>query len=100
MNKTIKIIKGTLGLSIFLLVFIIIPSVVGGLETRYNRYGTVIEVNTEETLIEDKTGNIWAIYTEEKTNFKVGDEVKMRMYNNYTDNKINDDEILKVKKLQ
>lgn len=62
----------------------------GNLETTYNMDAEVIQ----EGVLLDTRGDIWDF---EDDNFKVGDKVKVTFFNNYTINKISDDEIVKMK---
>lgn len=62
----------------------------GNLETTYNMDAEVIQ----EGVLLDARGDIWDF---EDDNFKVGDKVKVTFFNNYTINKISDDEIVKMK---
>ena len=62
----------------------------GNLETTYNMDAEVIQ----EGVLLDSRGDIWDF---EDDNFKVGDKVKVTFFNNYTINKISDDEIVKMK---
>ena len=62
----------------------------GNFETTYNMDAEVIQ----EGVLLDARGDIWDF---EDDNFKVGDKVKVTFFNNYTINKISDDEIVKMK---
>lgn len=62
----------------------------GNLETTYNMDADIIQ----EGVLLDARGDIWDF---EDDNFKVGDKVKVTFFNNYTINKISDDEIVKMK---
>lgn len=62
----------------------------GNLETTYNMDAEVIQ----EGVLLDTRGDIWDF---EDDNFKIGDKVKVTFFNNYTINKISDDEIVKMK---
>lgn len=62
----------------------------GNLETTYNMDAEVIQ----EGVLLDARGDIWDF---EDDNFKVGDKVKVTFFDNYTINKISDDEIVKIK---
>lgn len=62
----------------------------GNLETTYNMDAEIIQ----EGVLLDARGDIWDF---EDDNFKVGDKVKVTFFNNYTINKISDDEIVKMK---
>lgn len=64
------------------------------IDSTYTREGVVLENTDGACLIEDKSGNLWEYgsYKLEK-----GDNVKMIMFNGFTDNKIIDDEITRVR---
>ena len=61
----------------------------------YIREGVVVAIDTsnEEVIILDTTGNEWCFYG---VGYEEGDTVTMTMYNNNTDNIINDDIIKNV----
>ena len=70
-------------------------TICGYYETHYTREADVMEVKGDTIVVVDWfSGNSWEFYGD---GYKVGDEVKMKMFNNYTDNDITDDEILDVK---
>lgn len=90
-SETKKIIFGFFATVMLL---IVIPLTMGSIETTYTREGKVVEVHNTIVIIEDTTGNEWEYKT---TNFSIGDNVKMKMFNNYTDNTILDDVITSIK---
>ena len=61
----------------------------------YTREGIVVATHTsnEEVIVVDTTGNEWYFYG---VGYEEGDTVTMTMYNNNTDNIINDDIIKNV----
>lgn len=65
------------------------------INNNYIRKGIVVvtEASTEEVIIIDTTGNEWCFYG---VGYEEGDTVTMTMYNNNTDNIINDDIIKNV----
>lgn len=89
--KTIVIT--TAFVSIIMTMFIIIETI----NSKYSMDGIIIEVNSNEILVEDITGNIWAFSGKD---YRVDDVVRILFFNNYTDNTRLDDEIIKVTKLQ
>lgn len=91
MNKVLSTIRDV---AIVVIVFVLLPGICGNLETHYTREATVICVNEDEVIVNDKTGNEWAFYG---TGYTEGDTVKMKMFTNYTDSNIYDDEIVNVK---
>ena len=66
------------------------------INNNHTREGVVVatHVSNEEVIIVDTTGNEWEY---EATGFSIGDNVKMKMFNNYTDNTILDDIITSIK---
>jgi len=75
-------------------IFILIPGIVGNIETHYTMDSVVIQTNTNEIVVEDTTGNVWSF---EGDNYKVGERVQAVFFTNYTDNTRNDDIIVNVK---
>ena len=96
-KRTIKRIEIFLEILLFLLMFVGVPCLISEVENHYKMTGYVIETNNDEILIEDITGNIWAIFDGD---FHVGDKVRVTFFNNYTDNKRVDDEIIEVVKIK
>ena len=74
--------------------FVVLPGIAGYIENHYTREATVICVNDDEVVVDDTTGNEWAFYG---TGYIEGDTVKMKMFTNYTDSNIYDDEIVDAK---
>ena len=89
MKNTVK------GIILIVAIFIIMPGICGNAETHYNRKGTVIEVQNDVIVVCDESMNVWEF---EGDGFSVGETVTMKMFTNYTDNNIYDDEIVKVKR--
>ena len=77
-------------------IFIFIMGVAGYIETHYTREVTVVKINEDEIVVEDSIQHHWVFYGED---YKIGDKIKMTMFNNYTDSNIYDDKIIKVKKV-
>lgn len=94
MRRVSEMEKIIFGFVATIMLLIIIPLTMGSIETTYTRKGKVIEVHNTIIIIEDTTGNEWVYET---TGFSVGDNVKMKMFNNYTDNTILDDVITSIK---
>ena len=84
-----KLLQGTLNLMVLLMVFIGIPCIGGTIETHYTREGQVVAAG----LVEDTQGELWEVDTDK---FEIGDNVKMLIFTNCTDNTIYDDEIEKL----
>lgn len=74
--------------------FVVLPGIAGYIENHYTREATVICVNDDEVVVDDTTGNEWCFYG---TGYTEGDTVKMKMFTNYTDSNIYDDEIVDAK---
>ena len=73
-----------IGVVMFLLVFVVLPGLVGNYEHHYTRKAEVVE---------DNCGYLWEFYGND---YEVGQQVKMKMFTNYTHDTIFDDEIEKV----
>lgn len=78
-------------------VFILILGLCSIIETTYTQKATVIEVENNIILMEDKSGHVWEF---EASEFSVGDEVELVMNNNHTDLILEDDKIKKIKKIK
>lgn len=91
MRKVIELIVGVLLVGTLC---VGIPSVGGYIETHYTREARVVKAKAEIVIVEDKCGNEWAF---EGEGFEIGQKVTLKMFNNYTDSNIEDDEIIGVK---
>lgn len=85
-----------IGSVIFLAFVVSTGFVVSETETKYRMNGIVDSVSGNEIVIEDSTGNLWLI-TGDK--FQVGEKVRVTFFTNFTDYTREDDEIVKVKRL-
>ena len=91
------------GISKFLVasvaVFMLIgaPMIADTYQSYYTQYGEVYSCDVNETLIVDATGNIWSISATDE--FNEGETVKMKFYTNHTDYTREDDEIVKIKRV-
>ena len=81
------------GFVMFLLVFIVLPGLVGNYEHHYTRDAKVVEVSDDLVVVEDACGHEWEFYGD---SYEVGQQVKMTMFTNYTHDTIFDDKIEKV----
>ena len=90
MRKYNEIIVGVV---MFLLVFNVLPGLVGNYEHHYTREAEVVEVSDDLIVVEDNCGYLWEFYGND---YEVGQQVKMKMFTNYTHDTIFDDEIEKV----
>lgn len=92
--------KETLVRRIGLLVIIIVISLAGYLETHYTRKDcVVVEVERGLVSVVDATGNKWCYYMDSEDYANVpstGTKVSLKMFTAYTDDTIEDDEIVKI----
>lgn len=67
-------------------------------EHTYTRDVTVhkIDNNTQEITVVDNNYNVWKYYTQDTTQYTVGQEITVVMNDNYTDSNIRDDKIIEV----
>lgn len=82
---------------VFGLGFLIGLGIIGNIETHYTIEAEVIETNKYETTFEDKRGELWIWENKTTDDFTKGEKVKLYMDNNFTNNKIKDDKIVKIK---
>jgi len=78
------------------LVLITVSAIPEYIDSHYTREGFVSEVEGDVIIIEDKTGNLWEVESEQ---LEVGQSVKMKMFNGHTHNTLKDDEIISIKVL-
>lgn len=85
-----------------LVTMIIVGALVGAMsvcsyiETHYTREDCVIVgVDGKSVDVEDRTGNVWSYEAEDEVP-SVGETVLLKMFTNYTDSNIYDDEIIEV----
>lgn len=79
-----------------IIVFLVLPAIADTYQSYYTQYGEVYLCDINETLIVDATGNIWSVYD---TEFNEGETVKITFYTNHTDYTREDDEIVKIKRV-
>ena len=77
-----------------LIVVLTIAVLINYIEHHYTREVKVVDVNCQEVTVEDKQGNLWAFFGDGYTE---GQEITVVMYDNTTDSRITDDEIVRVK---
>ena len=100
MKKTFRdvftIIAGLAGLFVTFILFVVLPSIAGYISTYYNREAviTYVNENNEKVVANDTSNNEWVFFG---TGYTEGDTIKMKMFTNYTNSNINDDEIINVK---
>lgn len=82
--------------AIIITAVIILPTIIGKIESHYTREATVvgIDIQNSKVIVVDSTGHEWSFVG---TNYKVSDKVVMSMNTNHTDNTVNDDAIESVK---
>lgn len=93
MTKRAKeVIMGLVALTIIVVAF----GIVGHVETHYTRKDCkVVEISGKAVYVVDNTGNEWCYVADEEAP-KVGTKVDLKMFTAYTDNTIDDDEIVEV----
>lgn len=93
MTKRAKeVIMGLVALIIIVVAF----GIVGHVETHYTRKDCkVVEISGKAVYVVDNTGNEWCYVADEEVP-KVGTKVDLKMFTAYTDNTIDDDEIVEV----
>ena len=77
-----------------MLIIIVLFCLCSYIETHYYRDAKVTSVSGQLVTVEDKCGYVWEFYAD---GYRAGDEVRMLMDTNCTDNNIYDDEIITVK---
>ena len=78
---------------IILITIIIAIGFLNGIEHKYTRTVTVVDVQGQQVTVEDNN-NYWSFNGE---GYEIDQEIKVVMYDNHTSN-ITDDQIIKVKK--
>lgn len=76
---------------LFILIAILTLCICGRIENYYNRKAVVIKVNQDLVTVKDLSGYIWEF---EGSDYREGDNLTLRMFNNYTVSDITDDIIL------
>ena len=85
-TKVIAIIL--MSLSVFIALFLAIET-----KEHYYKKAEVVEIEGDVIVVEDENGYLWEFYGDD---YKIGQQVEMKMFTNYTHNIIFDDEIKKV----
>ena len=86
--------KKTLAAAAVIIIFVLCQGIIGNYETHYTREVYVTEVDGDKITTEDNGGNLWEFYSNEE--YTIGQKLKLKMFTNYTDNDIYDDEVLDV----
>lgn len=76
---------------LFIFITILTLCICGRIENYYNRKAVVIKVDQELVTVKDLSGYIWEF---EGSDYREGDNLILRMFNNYTVSDITDDIIL------
>lgn len=79
---------------IVLAIVLTIAVLINYTEHHYTREVTVVEVDCQEVTVEDNQGNLWTFFGDGYTQ---GQAITVVMYDNTTDSRIIDDEIVRVK---
>lgn len=83
--------------AIVVMVLLFFPAIGETIQSYYTQYGEVYLCDVNETLIVDATGNIWSVYDKD---LNEGETVKIKFYTNHTDYTREDDEIVKIKRVE
>lgn len=81
---------------LFIVVFVFVLALCGRIENNYSIKATVKDVENGIVLFEDVAGYLWEVDRPE-VEVSRGDEVRIRFFNNCTDEEREDDEILSFK---
>ena len=57
----------------------------------------MVNIVDDEVIIRDKGNRLWSFYITEDSELEINDIVDVKMFTNYTDNNIDDDEIVDIK---
>ena len=91
-NMVTKVIAIVLmSLSVFIALFLAIET-----KEHYYEKAEVVEIEGDVIVVEDENGYLWEFYGDD---YKIGQQVEMKMFTNYTPDIIFDDEIKKVKNM-
>lgn len=87
-----------LGTVAIFLIMIVGPAIVGHIETHYTRKDcVVVNIVDDEVIVKDKGDRLWSFYITEDSELEVNDIIDVKMFTNYTDSIIDDDEIVDIK---
>ena len=76
--------------------FIVVPGIGGYIDTHYTKEDCeIVEITDEFIVAVDVYGDEWE-WSNDGTEFELGDLVGLKMYNNHTEYNIYDDEIVSV----
>ena len=88
-TKVIAIIL--MSLSVFIALFLAIET-----KEHYYKKAEVVEIEGDVIVVEDENGYLWEFYGDD---YKIGQQVEMKMFANYTHDIIFDDEVKKVENM-
>lgn len=91
--------KQRMAAAMTIIIFITAFLVINYSESHYTRQAHVVYLDdcTDTITIQDDTLNIWEFYGDTES-FSPNENVTLKMYNNYTDLDITDDEIIKIER--
>ncbi len=95
LNKIAEMIKEFIMMVVCVAVFIVPVAIADEVQYTYNMNGVISEVDGEDVSFVDEDGEEWLFVGD---GFEVGDEVRVKFYNNNTPADRFDDEVEKVKK--
>lgn len=87
-----------LGTVAIFLIVIVGPAIIGHIETHYTREDCiVVNIVDDEVIVKDKGDRLWSFYITEDSELEINDIIDVKMFTNYTDDNIDDDEIVDIK---
>ena len=87
-----------LGTVAIFLIVMVGPAIIGHIETHYTREDcVVVNIVDDEVIVKDKGNRLWSFYITEDNELEINDIIDVKMFTNYTDNNIDDDEIIDIK---
>ena len=99
-NRAIESIKGIATGTTFLAMMIGALFIGGYCDSTYDMQCKVVSTNNTEVVVEDVSGEQWVFDTEQKSDYRVNDTVKVVFATNGTEHHRWDDVIIKVKKVR
>lgn len=80
------------GVAVFFMM-LVAPAIAGTIQCHYDLEATIIEVNDECVTAKDNMGHKWDF---NGNDYSVGEKVRLKMFTNYTDSNIYDDQVIGV----
>ena len=99
-HRTIESIKGVATGTTFIVMMIGALFIGGYCDSTYDTQCKVVSINNTEVVVEDVSGEQWIFDTEQKSDYRVNDTVKVVFATNGTEHYRYDDVIIKVKKVR